>query len=205
MRIRSFIIAYALVLAILLFADRRPGSKQQDRYSHVVDLTNAQNATTPHATESRTRIIAPGPLIPGPWAAAQIPAERLVAPLVVIDLNAASENSPRISLNDIAAWESRHGMIPQGAVIAIRRAAAHDALAANDLATTPFPAASDAAKFLMAAGNTIGFAVETPVNLTSDPHLTRHLALHEADAVKEPRDFTQEPATGSPIRSPTAT
>ena len=38
MRIRSFIIAYALVLAILLFADRRPGSMQQDRYSHIVDL-----------------------------------------------------------------------------------------------------------------------------------------------------------------------
>ncbi len=42
MRIRSFIIAYALVLAILLFADRRPGSAQQDRYSHVVDLTDGQ-------------------------------------------------------------------------------------------------------------------------------------------------------------------
>ena len=41
MRIRSFIIAYALVLAILLFADRRPGPTQQDRYSHVVDLTDA--------------------------------------------------------------------------------------------------------------------------------------------------------------------
>ncbi len=35
MRIRSFIIAYALVLAILLFADRRPKPVQQDRYSHV--------------------------------------------------------------------------------------------------------------------------------------------------------------------------
>ena len=45
MRIRSFIIAYALVLAILLFADRRPGSTQQDRYSHVVDLTDGQNAS----------------------------------------------------------------------------------------------------------------------------------------------------------------
>ncbi len=45
MRIRSFIIAYALVLAILLFADRRPGSTQQDRYSHVVDLTVGQTTT----------------------------------------------------------------------------------------------------------------------------------------------------------------
>ena len=40
MRIRSFIIAYALVLAILLFADRRPSPISQDRYSHVIDLTN---------------------------------------------------------------------------------------------------------------------------------------------------------------------
>ena len=95
MRIRSFIIAYALVLAILLFADRRPGSTQQDRYSHVVDLTDAQNATAPYATESRTRIIAPGALIPGTWAAGQIPPERLVAPLVVMDLNAARDGSPQ--------------------------------------------------------------------------------------------------------------
>src|SRR6266853_5514317 len=123
MRIRSFIIAYALVLAILLFADRRPGSRQQDRYSHVVDLTDAQNATAPQTTESRTRIIAPGALIPGTWAAGQIPPERLVAPLVVMDLNAL-DSSPQISLDDIAAWESRHGMIPQGAVVAIRRAGA---------------------------------------------------------------------------------
>src|SRR5260370_20833834 len=116
MRIRSFIIAYALVLALLLFADRRPGSKQQDRYSHVVDLTDAQNATAPHATESRTRIIAPGALIPGTWAAGQIPPERLVAPLVPMHLNAAidaaTEDTPPISLADIAASESRHGMTP---------------------------------------------------------------------------------------------
>src|SRR6202140_5513013 len=155
MRIRSFIIAYALVLAILLFADRRPGSTQQDRYSHVVDLTDAQNATAPHAAESRTRIISPGALIPGTWAAGQIPPERLVAPLVVLDLNAAInaaiKDSPQISLDDIAAWESHHGMIPQGAVVAIRRAGARNPLSTNDMSTTPFPVASDAAQFLMDA------------------------------------------------------
>lgn len=117
MRIQSFIIAYALVLAILLFADRRPGSNPPDRYSHVVDLTEGQSAL-PHSVvtgsaayepdvpksvvresvvseslaseslfgESKTRIIAPAAFIPGTWAAGQIPAERLVAPLVVIDL-----------------------------------------------------------------------------------------------------------------------
>src|ERR1039458_5578870 len=196
MRIRSFIIAYALVLAILLFADRRPGSTQQDRYSHVVDLTDGQNATAPHATavESRTRIIAPAALIPGTWAAGQIPPERLVAPLVVMDLNAALEGSPQISLDDIAAWESHHGMIPQGAVVAIRRAAASDALS-----TTPFPIARDAAEFLMDARYTIGFAVETPVNLTSDRTLARQLALHGSYVVEGTARFTSLPATGSLI------
>jgi kynurenine formamidase len=209
MRIRSFIISYALVLAILLFADRRPGSTQQDRYSHVVDLTDAQNATAPHSSDSRTRIIAPGALIPGTWAAGQIPAERLVAPLVVMDLSAATEDTPRISLDDIAAWESRHGMIPQGAVVAIRRARAHHALATNnlsindlsmnDLSPMPFPIASDAAQFLMDARYTIGFAVETLVDLTSDRTLARQLALHGSYVVERTARFTSLPATGSLI------
>ena len=207
MRIRSFIIAYALVLAILLFADRRPGSTQQDRYSRVVDLTDPQNATAPHAMESRTRIIAPGALIPGTWAAGQIPPERLVAPLVVLDLNAAinpANEDMQISLDDIAAWESRHGMIPQGAVVAIRRARARDVLTTNDLSindlsTTPLPIAGDAAQFLMDARYTIGFAVETPVNLTSDRTLARQLALHGSYVVERTARFTSLPATGSLI------
>jgi kynurenine formamidase len=208
MRIRSFIIAYALVLAILLFADRRPGSTQQDRYSHVVDLTDPQNATAPHAMESRTRIIAPGALIPGTWAAGQIPPERLVAPLVVLDLNAAFngaiDDSPQISLDDIAAWESHHGMIPQGAVVAIRRPGTRETLSTNDLSTNdlstaPFPIAGDAAQFLMDARYTIGFAVETPVNLTSDRTLARQLALHGSYVVERTARFTSLPATGSLI------
>lgn len=196
MRIRSFIVAYALVLVILLFADRRPGSTQQDRYSHVVDLTDGQNATAPHATavESRTRIIAPAALIPGTWAAGQIPPERLVAPLVVMDLNTALEGNPQISLDDIAAWESHHGMIPQGAVVAIRRAGAPD-----NLSATPLPVARDAAQFLIDARYTIGFVVETPVDFTSDRMLARQLALHGSYVVEGAARFTSLPATGSLI------
>ena len=206
MRIRSLIIAYALVLAILLFADRRPGSRQQDRFSHVVDLTDGQDAITLHATapESRTRIIAPAALIPGTWAAGQIPAERLVAPLVVMDLNAALDGSPQISLDDIAAWESRHGMIPQGAVVAIRRAGLHDDRTANDLSTTalstkPLPIARDAAQFLIDARYTIGFAVETPVDFASDRTLAQQLALHGNYVVEGAARFKSLPATGSLI------
>ena len=211
MRIRSFIIAYALVLAILLFADRRPASIQQDRYSHVVDLTDGRNATGQHAAAagSRTRIIAPGALIPGTWAAGQIPPERLVAPLVVMDLNADIDGSTQISLDDISAWESHHGMIPQGAVVAIRRAGPRDHLSttdlsssdlsSNDLSSTPLPIARDAAMFLIEARYTIAFAVETPVNLTSDRTLARQLALHGNYVVEGTARLASLPATGSLI------
>jgi kynurenine formamidase len=206
MRIRSFIIAYALVLAILLFADRRPPSPEQDRYSHVVDLTDGQSATKPQTSspatsaESRTHIIAPAALIPGTWAAGQIPPERLVAPLVVMDLN-ASQGSPQISLDDIAAWEAHHGMIPQGAVVAIRSGAFHIAsdVASDHAATTPLPIASDAAMFLIDARYTIGFVVETPVDLASDRTLARQLALHGNYVVEGATRFKSLPETGSLI------
>ncbi len=198
MRIRSFIIAYALVLAILLFADRRPGSSQQDRYSHVVDLTDGQNVTSLATDpESRTRIISPAALIPGTWAAGQIPAERLVAPLVVMDLKAAPVGSEQISLDDISAWELKHGMIPQGAVVAVRAVMLKNSSA--HLSTTPLPIAGDAAEFLIEARNTIGFAVETPVDLTSDRTLARQLALHGNYVVEGAARFTSLPETGSLI------
>jgi len=137
MRFRTFIIAYTLVLAILLFADRRPGPAEQPRYSHIVDLTDWPNAGAPisavlpatrqnadaqaaSSAHSQTRIVAPDALIPGTWTADQIPPERLIAPLVVMDVNAAATS--QISLDEIAAWEAQHGVVPQGAVVAIRRA-----------------------------------------------------------------------------------
>ena len=192
MRIRSFVIAYALVLAILLFADHRPGTTRQDRYSHVVDLTEGEPSKAQHLPmrESRTRIIAPGSLIPGTWAAGQIPAERLVAPLVVMDLDSAAA-SPQISLDDIAVWESHHGMIPQGAVLAIRRSKS------ANRSEPLFPVARDAAQFLTEARYTIGFAFETPVDLTLDRTLARQLALRGTYVVIDAAPFTSLPATGS--------
>jgi len=218
MKIRSFIIAYALVLAILLFADRRPAA-HPDRYSHVVDLTDGQSASPHNATESavkefasresttesQTRIIAPAALIPGTWSAGQIPAERLIAPLVVMDLKAADtavNGNPQISLDDISAWESQHGMIPQGAVVAIRQTSTTVTTATSSASTssktaTQFPVARDAAMFLFEARYTIGFAVETAVTLSSDRTLAQQLALHGNYVVEGATRFTSLPATGS--------
>jgi kynurenine formamidase len=194
MRIRSFIIAYALVLAILLFADRRPDPVRQDRYSHIVDLTGAQSSNGPHtasALDSQTRIVSPAALIPGTWGAGQIPAERLVAPLVVMDLKPSAEIASLISLDDIAVWESSHGVVPQWAIVAIRRTSA------NSQASNALPITADAAQFLMDARYTLGFAIETSADLTADRSLARQLALHGNYVLEGTVRLTSLPQTGA--------
>jgi kynurenine formamidase len=194
MRIRSFIIAYALLLAILLFADRRPNpAAQQNRYSHIVDLTVAPNPAGPgQFASSRTQIIAPDALIPGTWTAGQIPPERLIAPLVVMDLNVAPP--AQISLDDVANWETAHGTIPPGAVVAIRNKNA----SANPL-NAPLPITDDAAQFLMDARYTLGFAVESAADVKRDRPLARQLALHGDFVVQKAARLSTIPPTGSLI------
>ena len=200
MRIRSFIVAYAFVLAILLFADRRPNPAQSNRFSHVVDLTGPQSDSGQNSSpSSRTCIIAPDALIPGTWTAAQIPPERLVAPLVVMDLNVAPP--AQISLDDVAAWEAKHGAVPQGAVVAIRHAAA------GDPRTDSLPITAAAAEFLMDARYTTGFITDTSSDFSksdrsrsNDDHsLARQLALHGNYVVEGAARMTTLPATGSLI------
>ncbi len=190
MRFRSFIIAYALVLAILLFAERRPHSAPQNGYSHIVDLTAVKTAQG--LPSAQTEIVAPGALIPGTWGAGEIPPERLIAPLVVMDLNVAPP--AQISLDDIAAWESKHGAVPQGAVVAIRHSAEAPATAPNALPITP-----DAAQFLMDARYCTGFAIETRPDFTSDRTLARQIALHGNYVIESAAHLTTLPASGSLI------
>lgn len=178
MKIRSFIVAYALVLAILLFADRRPNPVQGNRYSHVIDLTLTPSSNRNSAERPATRIIAPAELIPGTWSAAQIPAERLIAPLVVMDLKSSPNQDSQITLDEIANWESQHGIVAQGSLVAIRRAGVQSVNIA-----APLPITAEAAQFLMDARDVLGFAVETSTDLTSDRTLSRQLALHGAYVV----------------------
>lgn len=209
MRIRSFIIAYVLIVAILLFADRRPSLAKPTHYSHVVDLTDGPaslTAASAKSAESKTRIIAPAALIPGTWTAGQIPQERLVAPLVVmdlhslhlntVDLNTSAPTGAQISLDDIASWESIHGMIPAGSLIAIRRSNPAG-VARVDSGEDALPIERSAAQFLIAARSTIGFATETPVDFTSDRELARQLALHGNYVVESASGFKALPETGS--------
>ena len=192
MRLHSFIVAYALVMAFLLLAVRRPAPRPQNHYSQVVDLTDPAPAKKMNSeARSGTRIISPAALIPGTWGAAQIPAERLIAPLVVMDLKASSA---QISVDDIANWEVQHGNVPQGAIIAVRRVGS-----AHSPSSDQFPVSADAGQFLMDARHTRGFIVETPASLGSDRTLSHQIALHGNYVVEGSARLAALPETGSII------
>jgi len=145
-----------------------------------------------------TRIVAPAALIPGTWSAGQIPAERLIAPLVVMDLK-SSDQGTQITLEDIDKWETQRGVVPQGAVVAIRRGNRGQSRT-NDASTqvaTTFPITAEAAQFLMDARYILGIAVETGTSLSSDRDLARQLALHGTYVVDGAARLSSLPETGS--------
>jgi len=115
----------------------------------------------------------------------------LIAPLVVMDLNAPSA---QISVDDIAKWEAQHGNVPQGAIVAVRRAGSDHSSSSDQ-----FPLSSDAAQFLMDARYTLAFVVETPASLGSDRMLTRQIALHGNYVVEGSARLAALPETGSLI------
>jgi kynurenine formamidase len=69
-----------------------------------------------------THLDAPIHFAEGKAAVDQIPLEKLVGPAIVIDVTraAAGEVDYRLSLDDVKAWERRHGAIPAGALVLLR-------------------------------------------------------------------------------------
>ena len=113
---------------------------------NIVDLTHVLSRTTPiwpgsptiamitMATHERdgyfgnqlvvmehhgTHLDAPLHFAKGGWSTDQLPASSLVAPAVVIDLRAKVASSPdaAVTMDDIRAWESANGRIPEGAAV----------------------------------------------------------------------------------------
>lgn len=70
---------------------------------------------------SGTHMDAPGHFITGGRGAAQIAAEELIRPLVVVDIShkAAVNPDAQLTLEEVEAWEKRHGRIPRGSCVAM--------------------------------------------------------------------------------------
>lgn len=158
MRVQTFVIGYVLALALFLFAQHRGETAPPANFHAVVDLTNSTPAN-PHGKvlrqTSATTIDAPAQFAPGMWTVDEIPPERLIAPLVVLDVTRSVERDPdyRVSVEDIANWEQLNGHIPLGAIVMARTGSRGRSVAAGY--------SQDAAQFLIDARKVIGLGIDT--------------------------------------------
>jgi kynurenine formamidase len=69
-----------------------------------------------------THLDAPIHYAEGRWTVGQIPLERMIAPVAVIDVSeqAAEDSDYRLTPADVAQWEEGHGEIPPGSIVLMR-------------------------------------------------------------------------------------
>ncbi|MCC7376012.1 MAG: cyclase family protein [Verrucomicrobiales bacterium] len=98
-----------------------------------------------------------------------VPPETLVGPLVILDIRAKAERNPdaEVTRDDLLRWEQRHGLVPDGAIVAMNSGwSAHARTprfrGADDRGILHFPGfAADTVEFLLATRNVKGIAVDT--------------------------------------------
>lgn len=148
MKFKTVTIICVLYTAIFLFAQRRPVPPAQLSFSRVVDLTHALSEKNPNYEGTRkspfearqlgridkegwysrhvslpehfgTHLDAPAHFGHDRWTVDEIPPERLVRDLVILDVRGKCQKNPdyQITVDDIAEWEKKHGHIPAGAVV----------------------------------------------------------------------------------------
>jgi kynurenine formamidase len=115
----------------------------------------------------------------------QIPVERLVVPLAVVDIRARAEGDADAELtpDDLQAFEAAHGPIPDGACVAMLsgwadRASGPEFRNADGDGTMHFPGFHvEAAQYLMSERNAVGIGVDT---LSLDYGRSADFATHYA-------------------------
>jgi kynurenine formamidase len=215
MKWKTFVIGYALALALLLFAQHRTtATAAPSGFTGVVDLTHAVCDKVPTFEPSRkspfqaqtvatvqkdhyfarnislpehfgTHIDAPAHFAAGRWTVDQIPPERMIGPLVVLDVRAKVKNDPdyKVSVDDIGEWENANGHIPPGAVVAAltgwgsRWASANSYRNPDSKGVMHFPGFSlEAAKFLVEGRNVFGLGIDT---LSIDHGPSKDFPVHQ--------------------------
>jgi kynurenine formamidase len=202
MKWKKFIVGYVLALAIFLFAQRHPAPLQSPVYSSIVDLTHSVPLVAPPEAFSKTNktaavtnvpfngnlathIDAPARVAPGLWTVDQIPSQRLIAPLVVLDVQKRARQDPdyQVNIDDIIAWEQAHGPVPMGAVVMARTGWDYrwDSVKRyrnlDKKSVMHFPGYSlEAAQFLVQGRNTLGLGIDT---MSVDYGASKDLPVHK--------------------------
>ena len=238
MKIRTFVVGYALALALFLFAQRHPEAPQSTGFHVVVDLTHAINASVPTYEVSEqstyrvktvatiekdkyfarnvtlpehfgTHIDAPAHFARGMWTVDQIPPERLMGPLVVLDVISKAKENPdyRVSVEDIAAWEHANGEIAPGAVVMARTGwdarwtSVKEYRNADTKGVMHFPGyAEDAAKFLVEGRNVLGLGIDTlsiDYGPSKDFEVHQYTLAHSVYHLENVANLDRAPAKGA--------
>lgn len=187
------------VLAPIVAWTQTQSAVQRIAFRRVADMTHALNEKTPNYEESAepafraktvatlerdhyfarevclpehfgTHLDAPAHFAQGSWTVDQIPPQRLVAPLIVIDVNGPVKKNPdyQLSREDVLGWEKAHGRIPAGSVVIAntgwesRWDSSKEYRNADAKGTMHFPGYSlEAAKLLVEERNVFGLGIDT--------------------------------------------
>lgn len=240
MKTKTFIVGCVLALALFLFAQHHQDSAQPLSFHTIVDLTHTINAETPtyevSATPSYqaktvatieqngyfareislpehfgTHLDAPAHFARGLWTVDQIPPERFVAPLVILDVTAGAKSNPdyQVSVGDVAKYEEAHGQIPLNAVVMAytgwdsRWNSAKDYRNADANGVMHFPGYSlDAAKFLVEGRNAFGLGIDTlsiDYGPSKDFPVHHYTLAHSLYHLENVADLGRVPASGSTV------
>ena len=134
-----------------------------------------------------THLDAPMHFVANAGSADRIPADKLFAPLAVVSIEArAAKNADTtLTIDDLFAWEKRHGRLPRGAFVAMysgwdaRIGTADRFLNMDAKGTMHAPGFSEeAARFLVRERDIVGAGVDTlSLDTASAQKFVAHLAL----------------------------
>jgi kynurenine formamidase len=154
---------------------------------------------------------APAHFARGTWTVDQIPAERLMRPLVVLDVSAKAQSNPdyRISVEDVANWERDNGQVPQGAVVLARTGWASrwnsmkDFRNADAKGVPHFPGyAQETARFLVEGRNIVGLGIDTlsvDYGPSKDYPVHHYCALKSVYHLENVANLSQAPEAGATV------
>ncbi|XP_074661829.1 isatin hydrolase-like isoform X2 [Tubulanus polymorphus] len=163
-----------------------------------------------------THMDSPAHFIYGGWHVDEIPTYRLIGPAVKISVRtqAATNKDYSLTTNDVLAWESKHGRIPDGAILFLesgtsrfydegmkKYAGADQFMDENNNVLFHFPGfSSEVADFLVKHRRIVGVCVDAP-SFDIGPSTTlpvHHIFLgNKIWAIENVADMTALPTTGS--------
>jgi kynurenine formamidase len=237
--VRTKVLVSACLLIVTFASAQQPVAARKIAFSKVIDLTHTLNQSTPVYEETKespykaktvatfekehyfareiclpehfgTHLDAPAHFARGSWTLDQIPAERLVAPLYVIDVSNNVKSNPdyQLSAADVTNWEDQHGRIAPASVVIVRTGwnsrwnSSQSYRNADPKGTMHFPGYSLAAAKLLVARGVFGLGIDTlsiDYGPSADFPVHQYTLAHKLYHLENVANLENVPAVGATI------